>query len=239
MNLHQYYKENKDEINSSIMEIASDLAIARLVDKHKLPFDAYVEPEDPDDPDSGTCYKEEYQDEYNRFYDEEYNRLAQLMKFDITSPDGIARNGNESRVTEVKTVYATVRYDIENRNGGEVSEEDIDDILDQLCRDTKTVGDFIVNSEICSRNDESGFRKWKNGDIIALFPDDVDPHDGTVTSYMHIEQHGAADYAGVIADTSLAQEDEYKDLLNELKAIGYTDLRVVQRARPKFTNKNI
>lgn len=28
MNLHQYYKENKDEINSSIMEIASDLAIA-------------------------------------------------------------------------------------------------------------------------------------------------------------------------------------------------------------------
>ena len=29
MNLHQYYKENKDEINSSIMEIASDLAIAR------------------------------------------------------------------------------------------------------------------------------------------------------------------------------------------------------------------
>ena len=129
MNLHQYYKENKDEINSSIMEIASDLAIARLVDKHKLPFDAYVEPEDPDDPDSGTCYKEEYQDEYNRFYDEEYNRLAQLMKFDITSPDGIARNGNESRVTEVKTVYATVRYDIENRNGGEVSEEDIASIV--------------------------------------------------------------------------------------------------------------
>ena len=71
MNLHQYYKENKDEINSSIMEIDRDLAIARLVDKHKLPFDAYVEPEDPDDPDSGTCYKEEHQDEYNRSSDEE------------------------------------------------------------------------------------------------------------------------------------------------------------------------
>ena len=90
MDLHLYYKENKDEINSSIMEIASDLAVARLVDKHQLPFDAFVEPEDPDDPESGTCYKEEYQDEYNRFYDEEYNRLARLMKFDITSPDGIA-----------------------------------------------------------------------------------------------------------------------------------------------------
>ena len=93
----------------------------------------------------------------NRFYDEEYNRLAQLMKFDITSPDGIAGNGNDSRATEVKTVYATVRYDIENRNGGEVSEEDIDDILDQFHRDTKTVGDIIVNTEICGRNDEGGF----------------------------------------------------------------------------------
>lgn len=64
MDLRQYYKENKDEINSSIMEIASDLAVARLVEKHQMPFDSFVEPEDPDDPDSGTCYKEEYQDEY-------------------------------------------------------------------------------------------------------------------------------------------------------------------------------
>lgn len=157
MNLRQYYKENKNEINSSIMEIASDLAVARLVDKHKLPFDAFVEPEDPDDPDSGTCYKEEYQDEYNRFYDEEYNRLARLMKFDITSPDGIAGDDIGSRATEVKTVYVSVRYDIENRNGGEVSEEDIDDILNQLHRDTKTVGDIIVNTEICDRHDEGGF----------------------------------------------------------------------------------
>lgn len=157
MDLHQYYKDHKDEINSSIMEIASDLAVARLVDKHQMPFDSFVEPEDPNDPDSGTCYKEEYQDEYNRFYDEEYNRLAQLMKFDITSPDGIAGNGNDSQATEVKTVYATVRYDIENRNGGEMSEEDIADILDQLHRDTKTVGDIIVNTEICGRNDEGSF----------------------------------------------------------------------------------
>lgn len=157
MDLHQYYRENKDEINSSIMEIASDLAVARLVDKHKLPFDAFVEPEDPDDSDSGTCYKEEYQDEYNRFYDEEYNRLARLMKFDIMSPDGIACDSIGSQATEVKTVYATVRYDIENQNGNEVSEEDIDNILDQLHRDTKTVGDILVNTEICGRNDEGGF----------------------------------------------------------------------------------
>lgn len=78
------------------------------------------------------------------------------------------------------------------------------------------------------------FRKWKDGDIIALFPDDVNSHDGTVTSYMHVGQHGAADYAGVIADTRPARENEYCDLLTELTAIGYTDLRVMKRARPKF-----
>lgn len=50
MDLHQYYKENKDEINSSIMEIASELASAGLVEKHGKPFDEFVEPEDPDDP---------------------------------------------------------------------------------------------------------------------------------------------------------------------------------------------
>lgn len=82
------------------------------------------------------------------------------------------------------------------------------------------------------------FRKWKNGDIIALFPDEPWSRNGyAVTSYMHVGQHGAADYAGVIADTSPTQEYEYKDLLNELKTIGYTGLYVVRRARPKFTKK--
>ena len=31
MDFHHYYKENKDRINSSIMEIACDLAAARLM----------------------------------------------------------------------------------------------------------------------------------------------------------------------------------------------------------------
>ena len=80
MDLHHYYKEHKDEINSLIMEIASDLAVGRLVAKHGQPFEAFVEPDDPKDPDSGTHYKEEFQDEFNRFYDEEYERVASLMR---------------------------------------------------------------------------------------------------------------------------------------------------------------
>lgn len=36
MDLHKYYKEHKDDINSSIMEIAADLATARLGVAHNL-----------------------------------------------------------------------------------------------------------------------------------------------------------------------------------------------------------
>ena len=79
------------------------------------------------------------------------------------------------------------------------------------------------------------FRKWKEGDVIALFPDmPWSRYDYTTTSYMHTGQHGAADYAGVITATRPAREEEYRALLAELNAIGYDDLRVVQRARPKF-----
>lgn len=75
------------------------------------------------------------------------------------------------------------------------------------------------------------FRKWKeDGDIIALFPDDINPHDGTVTSYMHVGQHGAAGYACVIAATQPTTESEYRSLLHELRnAEGYDDLKIMQR----------
>lgn len=94
MNLNHYYAKNKDQINSSIMEIASDLAVGRMVDKYKQPFEAFVEPDDPDDPDSGTHYKEEFQDEYDKFYDEEYERVASLMRFDIGEEDGVRKEEN-------------------------------------------------------------------------------------------------------------------------------------------------
>lgn len=91
MDLHKYYKENKDEINSSIMEIATDLAAARLMNEHQAPFENFVEPDDPDDPDGGTHYKEEFQVEFNRYCDEEYERVARLMHFDVGAEDGIAK----------------------------------------------------------------------------------------------------------------------------------------------------
>lgn len=79
------------------------------------------------------------------------------------------------------------------------------------------------------------FRKWKEGDVIALFPDEPwNRHDYTTTSYMHVGQHGAADYTGVITVTRPARENEYQNLLAEHKTIGYNDLHIMQRARPKF-----
>lgn len=101
MNLNHYYAENKDRINSSIMEIASDLAVGCMVDKYKQPFEAFVEPDDPDDPDSGTHYKEEFQDEYDKFYDEEYERVASLMRFDIGTEDGIRRDGTDDPIVSL------------------------------------------------------------------------------------------------------------------------------------------
>ena len=76
------------------------------------------------------------------------------------------------------------------------------------------------------------FRKWKNGDIIALFPDEPWSRSSYMTtSYMHVGQHGAADYRHVIALTKPATEDEYHDLLTELKQVGYVNLNIVKRAK--------
>lgn len=64
------------------------------------------------------------------------------------------------------------------------------------------------------------FRKWR-GDIIALFPHEVCDYDGHVTSYMHVGQHGGADYKGIIRCSRPAKPEEYADLKRELENIGY------------------
>lgn len=70
------------------------------------------------------------------------------------------------------------------------------------------------------------FRKFRDGEIIALFPD-IKERNGLVLSYMHIGQHGMADPM-IVNDTELAAPLEYMQLCNELTAIGY-DLRIMKR----------
>ena len=52
--------------------------------------------------------------------------------------------------------------------------------------------------------------------IFSTFPA-VDEGRGYCNSYMHLGQHGSANYSGLIADTKPATEEEYKDLKNELE----------------------
>ena len=70
------------------------------------------------------------------------------------------------------------------------------------------------------------FRKWRNGDIIALLPDN-EANPGMVDMYEHVGQHGEGSPA-IIGITKLASPDEYNELLNELRGIGY-ELRVMRR----------
>lgn len=77
------------------------------------------------------------------------------------------------------------------------------------------------------------FRKFKQGgDIIALFPEQTNRL--MVGSYMHVGQHSDADYNGVISATTPATESEYAALLAELKSIGYDDLKILKRGKPKY-----
>ncbi|WOG27799.1 hypothetical protein [Endozoicomonas sp. 8E] len=70
------------------------------------------------------------------------------------------------------------------------------------------------------------FRKFPEGDVIALFPDDVADNRGHISSYQQQGQHGAASPA-LMDELTPATVEEYQHLLNELThQIGYTDLRV-------------
>lgn len=69
------------------------------------------------------------------------------------------------------------------------------------------------------------FRKYRDGQIIALFPEFKEKNG--VLSYMTVGQHGMADY-NVIRATKPAKPTEYSSLLNELQYIGY-NVRICKR----------
>ena len=73
------------------------------------------------------------------------------------------------------------------------------------------------------------FRKYRDGETIALFPAMPGGEYGLCQSYLHFGQHGAADYGHVIRTTKPAASAEYSDLQAELVQVGYDDLRVYRR----------
>lgn len=72
------------------------------------------------------------------------------------------------------------------------------------------------------------FRKYNDGTIIALFPYEPVDLAGHINSYMHIGQHGGADYEHTIKNTSVPTTKETLNLKYELESIGY-NIQVVKR----------
>jgi len=81
------------------------------------------------------------------------------------------------------------------------------------------------------------FRKWPNGDIIALFPEIPADMEGLCCqSYEHVGQSGAAQYDHVISKTRPASIGEFKPLFTELAINSYT-FRPFIRRTPKMRAK--
>jgi hypothetical protein len=76
------------------------------------------------------------------------------------------------------------------------------------------------------------FRKFRNGEIIALFPFHAGNNDGyTCQSFVHVGQHGSADPHLVMRMTKPATEHEANDLIAELTSdpYNYPPLRILHR----------
>lgn len=67
------------------------------------------------------------------------------------------------------------------------------------------------------------FRVWKKEDnaVIALFPAEIADNCGNCSSYMHVGQHSAADYLGLMKVTRPATPAEYAALQKELESAPY------------------
>lgn len=71
----------------------------------------------------------------------------------------------------------------------------------------------------------------KANEILAVFPELGSRVNYRVLCYAHIGQHFEASHSQIIATTQPATESQYSELLAELVAIGYDDLRVMKRCK--------
>lgn len=76
------------------------------------------------------------------------------------------------------------------------------------------------------------FRKFKDGEIIALFPNLKFDNAGNICSYMHIGQHGGASPL-LVNNTKLATPEEYKPIYNELLQYWGNSMKICKRITRK------
>lgn len=88
------------------------------------------------------------------------------------------------------------------------------DVTDAEIEAVITLRDLVGTTKVV-------FKKFPEGDVIALMPDDVCDLHGNITSYMHIGQHGAASPA-LLIELEDATAEEYEALKHELEThVGY------------------
>lgn len=78
------------------------------------------------------------------------------------------------------------------------------------------------------------FRKFK-GEVLAIFPYEVENQKGDVCCYAHIGQHSTCDYDYVVKNSKKPSEAEINDLKAELVSIGY-ELKIVSKRSRKSLN---
>lgn len=75
------------------------------------------------------------------------------------------------------------------------------------------------------------FRTYSDGSVIALFPSEAWGN-GLISSFMHIGQHGGANYDGVLSATRASTPDELAPVKRELESAPYEyELNVLLRRR--------
>ena len=55
-----------------------------------------------------------------------------------------------------RTIYLTVRLDIDNPTADEITDEEVDEIISEVDYEFKNYGDYEIDTEICGKNDEGG-----------------------------------------------------------------------------------
>ena len=59
-------------------------------------------------------------------------------------------------IMATRTIYLTVRLDIDNPKADEITNEEVDEIISEVDYEFKNYGDYEINTEICGQNDEGG-----------------------------------------------------------------------------------
>ncbi len=92
---------------------------------------------------------------------------------------------------------------------------------------------YIQPKQVKTETTKVKFYIDKDSEILAYFPTEVFDSKGNKACYAHIGQHSACS-PGYVQSLKPASPDQYADLLQELKNIGYNDLEIITLLPNRF-----